>query len=347
MKRRILVTGGAGFIGSHLVDLFLAEGEAVTVLDDFSVGLSENLAAAERSGDLSIVRGSICDPQAVAAAMAACDRVYHLAVQCVRRSLGRPIESHDVNATGTLILLEEARRIGVTRFVYCSSSEVYGNASDGLLDEDTTLCAPTTVYGAAKLAGELYAEAYRRTYGLDTIVVRPFNAYGPRAYLRGTRAEVLPRFLGAALNHRSPIIFGDGSNGRDFTYVTEVAAGIRMAGESDAMSGQRINIAFGRMVTTAELAGLVLSAVGRNAHTVEHRDARPGDVHQLHADTRKAERLLGFRARIDIEAGIALYIAWSRDAYPDVAGMIDLSPVNWSMPQADDVRMAPIGAFEP
>ena len=338
MKRRILITGGAGFIGSHLVDLFLTVGEAVTVLDDFSVGMGENLAAAERLGDLRIVRGSVCDPQAVAAAMEACGRVYHLAVQCVRSSLGRPIESHDVNATGTLLLLEEARRSGVARFVYCSSSEVYGNASDGRLDEDATLCAPMTVYGAAKLSGELYAEAYRRTYGLDTVVVRPFNAYGPRAYLRGTRAEVLPRFLGAALNNRSPIIFGDGSNGRDFTYVTEVAEGIRMAGEADIMSGQRINIAFGRLVTMAQLAGLALTAVGRNAPAVEHREARPGDVHQLHADTRKAERLLGFRARIDIESGIALYVAWLRDTYPDVAGMIDLSPVNWSMPQADEAR---------
>ncbi len=335
MKRRILVTGGAGFIGSHLVDLFLADGEAVTVLDDFSVGLDENLAAAERLGDLRIVRGSVCDPRAVEAAMETCDRVYHLAVQCVRRSLSRPVESHDVNATGTLLLLEEARRRGVARFVYCSSSEVYGNASQGLLDEDATLCAPMTVYGAAKMAGELYAEAYRRTYGLDTVVVRPFNAYGPRAYLRGTRAEVLPRFLGAALNDRSPIIFGDGSNGRDFTYVTEVAVGIRMAGESDAMPGQRVNIAFGRMVTMAELAGRALAAVGRNAQAFEHRDPRPGDVHQLHADTRKAERVLGFRARIDIEAGVALYVGWLRDTYPDVAGMIDLSPVNWSMPQAE------------
>ena len=230
MTVRTLVTGGAGFIGSHLVDALLDMGRAVTVLDDFSIGAHANLEEAATSGRLRVVVGSIGDPGTVAAAMDGCEEVYHLAVQCVRRSLGRPIVSHDVNATGTINVLEAARRAKARRFVYCSSSEVYGNASSGLLSEDGTLPRPVTVYGAAKLAGELYADAYWQTYGLPTVIVRPFNAYGPRAYQTGTRAEVLPRFVNRVLNGQPPVVFGDPTNGRDFTYVTEVAAGIVKAG---------------------------------------------------------------------------------------------------------------------
>ncbi|HEX8077737.1 MAG TPA: NAD-dependent epimerase/dehydratase family protein, partial [Chthoniobacterales bacterium] len=218
MTGRILVTGGAGFIGSHLVDRLISTGEAVTVLDDLSTGSENNLAEAKSRGDLRLVTGSILDETAVSRALTGCNRVYHLAVQCVRRSLGDPRQSHDVNATGTLAMLEAARRHGVGLFVYSSSSEVYGNASTGLLHEDDTSCRPTTVYGGAKLAGEAYAEAYYQTYGLPTVVVRPFNAYGPRAHDRGDLAEVVPRFVIRVLNGLPPVIFGDGSNGRDFTY---------------------------------------------------------------------------------------------------------------------------------
>ena len=140
----------------------------------------------------------------------------------------------------TLTVLEAARLAKVHRFVYCSSSEVYGNSSSGLLSEDSTICRPVTVYGAAKLTGELYASAYLQTYDLPTVSVRPFNAYGPRAYQTGTRAEVLPRFVGRVLNGKPPVIFGDGDNGRDFTYVTEIAAGLLAAGSSAGLIGQTV-----------------------------------------------------------------------------------------------------------
>lgn len=331
MSPGILVTGGAGFIGSHLVDLLLAAGETVTVLDDFSVGSRDNLELAAKSSRLKIVDGSVLDEDAVEAAMAGCERVYHLAVQCVRRSLGRPRESHDVNATGTLIVLEAARRHKVSRLVYCSSSEVYGNASTDRLSEDETVCQPMTVYGAAKLAGEHYADAYWRTYGVHTTVVRPFNAYGPRAYQTGMRAEVLPRFVGRVLNGLPPIIFGDGSTGRDFTYVTEVAAGIKLCGELPTLVGQRVNIAFGRMVTVADLAQIVLDVLQRNDLSVLARDPRPGDVHQLHAGTEKAERLAGYRAEIAIEDGIGRYIEWVRAQYPDPSALLETSETNWTI----------------
>lgn len=338
MSGRILVTGGAGFIGSHLVDALITEGHAVTVLDDLSVGFRHSLAAAEKTGALRFVEGSVLDEGKVEAAIEGCDLVFHLAVQCVRRSLGRPRESHDVNATGTMTVLEAARRHRVGRFVYCSSSEVYGNASTGRLSEDTTACQPVTVYGAAKLAGELYADAYRRTYGLPTVIVRPFNAYGPRAYQTGMRAEVLPRFVGRALNGLPPIIFGDGTTGRDFTYVTEVAQGLLRAGMCDALVGERINIAFGRMVTVREVAAVVLSALGRNDLSVASLEARPGDVHQLHADTSKAERVLGYRAAIDFEEGVRRYIDWVRMTYPDPSVLVETAATNWTLADAPSPR---------
>jgi UDP-glucose 4-epimerase len=338
MTARVLVTGGAGFIGSHLVDQLVEQERPVTVLDDFSVGFESNLVDANRKGDVRIVRGSVTDPEAVAEAFKDCGVVYHLATQCVRRSLTRPVESHDVNATGTITVLEEARRRRIRRFVYCSSSEVYGNASRAELREDVTVCSPMTAYGASKLAGELYSEAYLRTYRLPTTVVRPFNAYGPRAYQTGVRAEVLPRFVGRVLNGLSPVVFGDGTNARDFTYVTEIARGIKLAGEADAVIGQRVNIARGMPVTVNDLAREVLTALSRNDLTIEYRGDRPGDVAYLHADIEKAKTLLGYKAEIELRTGVRDYIDWVR-AEIDPKDLLERKVENWvTEGDADAVR---------
>lgn len=331
MAERILVTGGAGFIGSHLVDQLVAEGHGVTVLDDFSTGESENLEDAARAGAVRVVTGSILDRDKVAEAMEGCDKVFHLAVQCVRRSLGRPIENHDVNATGTLYLLEEARQRKVERFVYCSSSEVYGNGRDTVLNELTTVCEPVTVYGAAKLAGELYTKAYHRTYGLPTIVVRPFNSYGPREHYKGQRAEVIPRFLIRVLNGLPPVIFGDGSAGRDFTYVTETARGLALAAECDALIGREINIAYGRMITVAEVANSVTRLCQRPDIAPQFGAPRPGDVKSLHADTCLAQNMLGFKAEIGFEQGLEQYIHWFTQRHPETASLLEDKVENWSL----------------
>jgi UDP-glucose 4-epimerase len=332
MRGRVLVTGGAGFVGSHLVDALVAEGERITVLDDFSTGEPANLGAAQASGNVHVMRGSILDDEAVNAAMEEADRVFHLAVQCVRRSLGNPRESHDVNATGTLNVLEAARQSHIRRFVYCSSSEVYGNVSSSLLHEDTTPCRPATIYGGAKLAGEAYTAAYYETYGMPTVIVRPFNAYGPRAHIRGDLAEVIPRFVIRALNGYAPVIFGDGSNGRDFTYVTEVARGLALAGASDRTVGRRINIAYGRMITIRHVAETVLRVCGRNDVSTELYPPRPGDIRVLAANTDRARELLGYRADIPLEAGIERYVAWFRRTYPNLSALMDDRVENWSMP---------------
>jgi len=332
MTARALVTGGAGFIGSHLVDALVAHGAAVTVLDDFSSGRRENLSEAQRRGSVRIVEGSVLDEAAVAEAIGGCTLVYHLAVQCVRSSLGRPLENHAVNATGTLRVLEAARRQKVARFVYCSSSEVYGNCGGERLNEETTQCAPVTVYGAAKLAGEHYALAYFRTYGLSSAVVRPFNAYGPRSHATGESAEVVPRFIVRALNGLPPVIFGTGENARDFTYVTETARAIALAGGCDRLVGRVANIAYGKKITIASAAAAVTRLCGRPELKPTHMRSRPGDVDSLQADTRVAQTMLGFSAEIEFEEGLKRTIEWFRAHHRDPSLLLEEETQNWHMP---------------
>jgi UDP-glucose 4-epimerase len=341
MTNRSLVTGGAGFIGSHLVDQLLADGESVTVLDDFSSGSRDNLAEASRHGDLRIVEGSVLDRAAIEDAMRGCGRVFHLAVQCVRRSLGQPIENHAVNATGTLLVLDEARRQRIDRFVYCSSSEVYGNCGDEWLSEETSQCKPVTVYGAAKLAGEYYASAYHQTYGLSAVIVRPFNSYGPREHDQGDLAEVIPRFVVRVLNGRPPVIFGNGTNGRDFTYVTETAHGIALAVRADALIGRTVNLAYGKMVTIRDVAHAVARTCGRPDLEPKFIEPRPGDVVALQADTALARRHLGFAAKIDFEEGLRRYIGWFRERYPDPSRLFEAEVRNWQLPADEEAAKSP------
>ncbi len=329
---RVLVTGGAGFIGSHLVDELVRQGHAIVVLDDFSTGRRDNLVEASRSGAVRVIEGSVLDRAVIGEAMTDCDMVFHLAVQCVRRSLGRPLENHEINATGTLNVLEAARTKAVRRFVYCSSSEVYGNASDGVLAEDIR-CAPVTVYGAAKLAGEFYVLAYWQTYGLAAVVVRPFNSYGPREHEQGDLAEVIPRFVIRALSGKRPIIFGDGTQGRDFTYVDDTAHGLARAGREDVPPGTIVNLGRGELTTIREVAEAVLSACGRNDLGVEHRPGRPGDVFRLTADTRRARELLGFAAELDFFSGLRRYLEWFRAVHTDPSALIEDRLENWTMPE--------------
>jgi UDP-glucose 4-epimerase len=237
------------------------------------------------------------------------DVVFHLAISDLRTSLNHPWKSHDINAGGTLSVCLAARERGVKRLVYVSSSEVYGTAETVPMSEDHPL-RPTTVYGASKLAGELYAQSCQRTYGLPVIVVRPFNTYGPREPHEGMRAEVIPRFLLELQAGRDPVFFGDGTQTRDFTFVEETVAGLVAAGECDALVGDVVNIARGREVSIVEIARLLAELAGRPDAKVRRADPRPGDVHRHYADISKARRLLGFDPRIDIREGLARTVAW-------------------------------------
>jgi UDP-glucose 4-epimerase len=341
MTRRCLVIGGAAFIGSHLVDHLMAENWAVTVLDDFSTGARANLSEAQSRGYVRIVEGSILDPRAIEAGMVGSDVVFHLAVQCVRRSLGEPLHNHEVNATGTLNVLETARRRRIGRFIYCSSSEVYGNCGREPLIETMAVCEPATVYGAAKLAGEHYAKAYWQTYGLPTTVVRPFNTYGPREHTSGDLAEVIPRFVIRVLNGLPPVIFGTGENGRDFTYVTETARGIALAASCDALVGRAVNVAYGEMVTVRQVAEAIGLLCGRPGLAPMFIEARPGDVRALRADTRLARETLGFIAGVKFEEGLRRYIDWFRATHPDPAALLENDVRNWRLPAdtGDELRI--------
>jgi len=305
---RILVTGAAGFIGSHLADR-LAAGNDLVLVDDFSIGKRENLAEVKNRPGVTIIEADITDRERMREMTDHVDVVFHLAISDLRTSLNHPWMSHDVNAGGTLSVCLAARECGVKRLVYVSSSEVYGTAETVPMSEDHPL-RPTTVYGASKLAGELYAQACHRTYDLPVTVVRPFNTYGPREPHEGMRAEVIPRFLLELKAGREPVVFGDGRQTRDFTFVEETVTGLVAAGECDALVGDVVNIARGREVSIVEIARLLAELAGRSDAKVRSADPRPGDVHRHYADISKAQRLLGFDPKIDIREGLARTVAW-------------------------------------
>ncbi len=231
-----------------------------------------------------------------------------MACDNLRASLGNPELSHDVNATGSLRTVLAALDASVQRFVYVSSSEAYGSARRLPMDEGHPL-EPTTVYGAAKAAGELYAQACMRAYGLPVTVVRPFNAYGPRAHVEGTSAEVIAKFTTRILAGLPPVVFGDGSQTRDFTWVEETAEGIVAAAGSDELVGQAVNIAYGRGVSIREICALLLEILGADDFEPEFHDSRPGDVEQHYAETTKAREALGFEAAVSIREGLERYVS--------------------------------------
>jgi UDP-glucose 4-epimerase len=324
--RAVLVTGGAGFIGSHLVDALVAAGARVRVLDDFSSGRRENLAAA--GARVEVVEGDVCDERALDRALAGADTVMHLATRCLRLSLSDPEDVHRVNSHGTLRLLLAARRHGARRVVYVSSSEVYGSGVTVPMSEDHPL-DPTTVYGATKLAGELYTQAMTRSFGLPTIVVRPFNTYGPRAHFEGVYGEVIPRFTVRLLNGRRPVIFGDGLQTRDFTYVGDTVRGLVAAASVREATGRVFNLARGEEVTVRRLAELLAKAIDPTL-SPEFTEARPADVRRHWADVSRARAELEFEAPVSIEEGLARYVAWFRETYPDPAACLRDEVVrNW------------------
>jgi UDP-glucose 4-epimerase len=323
-----MVTGAAGFIGSHLSDRLAADNTLV-LIDDFSIGLRENLALLEGRPNVQIVAADVTDRERMFQLMDGVEIVFHLAISCLRTSLNRPFLSHDINAGGTLNLCWAARERGVERLLYVSSSEIYGTAATVPMDEEHP-CRPMTVYGASKLAGELYALAYWRTYGLPVSVVRPFNTYGPREPYRGARAEVIPRFFLQLQAGRSPVIYGDGSQTRDFTYVEDTVTGLVGAAACDALVGDVVNVAYGREVSIRRIAELLADLSERKDVPIAYAEPRPGDVQRHYADAGKAKRLFGFTAATDIETGLARTVAWFRQH--DIARRVDAEAAgapNW------------------
>ncbi|MBM4135411.1 MAG: NAD-dependent epimerase/dehydratase family protein [Nitrospira sp.] len=326
--KKILITGGAGFIGSHLVDA-ISKDNHVVVLDNFSSGKKENLSQHLQNPFVTIFEGDVRDKTLLGKITKEIDVVYHLAVQCLRVSIKDPETNHEVNATGTLNLCMASMENNVKRFIYVSSSEVYGTAKSVPMTEDHSL-EPTTVYGASKLAGELYTLAYYRTYGLKSMVVRPFNTYGPREHFEGAYGEVIPKFVLRVLNNMPPIIFGDGTQKRDFTYISDTVRGIIMASECDDMIGQTVNIARGKEVSISDLANIIGEKLGKKNLKPVYERKRPGDVMRHYADISKAERLFGYKPEIDIRDGIGRYIDWFTDQNYNLSELMKQDVVfNW------------------
>lgn len=305
----VVVTGGAGFIGSALVRQLLDAGATVRVIDNLVNGKRENLQEILSDQRLSLHTIDIRDRERVCSVLAGAELVFHLAVLGVRHSIHSPFENHEVNATATLHLLTDSRELGIGRFVYVSTSEVYGTARTVPMTE-LHPTYPMTVYGAAKLAGECYTRAFYETYRYPTVIVRPFNSFGPRSHHEGDSGEVIPKFMLRALAGKPLVIFGDGTQTRDFTYVEDTARGILLAGISDRAVGETFNIGSNYEITINELAETVRQVTARPDAQIIHDLPRPGDVLRLYADSSRAGTLLGFEPQVSMAEGLRRLKAW-------------------------------------
>ena len=305
---RVLVTGGAGFIGSELVRQLIVRGFAVRVVDNLVNGRRENLDG--MLGDnAQLIVADVRETKSMITLLRDVDFVFHLACLGVRHSIHSPLENHEVNASATLGLLNAARNGGVKRFVYVSSSEVYGTARTAPITEDHPTL-PMTVYGASKLAGEAYTRAFWETHRYPTVVLRPFNAYGPRCHHEGDSGEVIPKFMLRCLAGKPMVIFGDGTQTRDFTFVGDTAAGILAAGLSEDSVGQTINLGSGKEIQIRDLANTVADVLGRSPAEITHVEPRPGDLLRLLADSSKARKLLGYQPAVALRDGLTRLYEW-------------------------------------
>jgi len=305
-----LVTGGAGFIGSHLVAALAAAGRRVRVFDDFSTGRRDNLAGITPAPE--VVEGTISDPAAVARATAGCEVVFHLAaLASVAKSVEDPVLNHAVNATGTLHVLDAARAAGVRRVVYAGSASAYGGASDPAgQDEDTPLCA-LSPYAAAKLAGEFYCQAFAASYGLETVRLRFFNVFGPRQRADSPYSGVIAIFAAMLAAGRTPTVHGDGLQSRDFVAVADVARALLLAADAPGVSGRVYNVGTGGSVTVLDLIAALNARLGTSAVAL-HGPPRAGDVRHSRAKIGRIAADLGYAPTVAFEEGLRRTLAWSQ-----------------------------------
>ena len=309
MKELWLVTGGAGFIGSHLVESLVRQGRRVRVLDDFSTGLRANLAHVDPAPE--ILSGDVADAAVVQRAMQGVGVVFHLAaLASVQRSVEAPADTHSVCAGGTLNVLDAARRAGVRRIVYAASSSAYGIPAGDVQTEGDPL-APLSPYAAAKLAGELYAQSFTAAFGLETVRLRFFNIFGPRQRADSPYSGVIALFAAALSAGRTPMIYGDGLQTRDFTFVSDVVQALTRAAETPGVSGRVYNIGTGRGTSVVELVAALNRQLGTNI-APQHAPPRAGDVRHSRADISLARRELGYEPAISFEDGLARTLAWYR-----------------------------------
>ncbi len=322
---KCLVTGGGGFIGSHLSSFLAARGDEVIVLDNFSTGKRENLQGLE----VRLIEGDIRDFSCLTEAVQGVDTVFHQAALCsVARSVEDPRSTHEVNTTGTLNVFEASRQAGVRRVVFASSSSVYGDSAT-LPKEESMPTAPLSPYAISKLVGEHYAAMYWKLFGLETVGLRYFNVFGPRQDPDSEYAAVIPKFLHGILNREEVRVHGDGSQSRDFTYVDNVvqanaaAASVTVAATDAAndAAGQVLNIACGERWTLLELLNRLESTLQQDAAVV-FGDRRVGDVKHSQASIEKARRLLGYSPAVDFDEGIKRTVAWFLETSGQLPGQL-------------------------
>jgi UDP-glucose 4-epimerase len=309
MSTLCLVTGGAGFIGSHLVEGLTAAGYRVRVLDNFLTGQRSNFAGVAPSPE--IIDGDVGDAAAVERAMNGVGLVFHLAaLASVQQSVDNPAATHQTCATGTLNILDAARRHQVKRIVYAASSSAYGIPIADVQTEADPL-TPLSPYAAAKLAGELYMQAFATTYGLETVRLRFFNIFGPRQRADSPYSGVIALFSAALTGGRTPTIFGDGLQSRDFTYVTDVVQALLKAATAANVAGNVYNVGTGQSVSLLELIAALNRQLGTNV-TALHAPGRAGDVRHSRADISRTRRDLGYEPHVKFEDGLAETLRWMR-----------------------------------
>jgi UDP-glucose 4-epimerase len=311
--RLYLITGGAGFIGSHIAERLLADGHRVRVLDNLSSGKEENLSGLPGSSDrLELMRADVRNLDQVRAAMKGIEIVFHeAALGSVPRSVDDPVTTHESNMTGTLNVLLAARDAGVRRLVYASSSSVYGETPVLPKKEDMTP-QPLSPYALSKLAGEQYCSVFHHVYGFEAVALRYFNIFGPRQDPESQYAAVIPKFVTAMLDGGRPAVYGDGLQSRDFTYVDNVVEANLLASQAEGIAGRAFNVACGGRYTLLDLLARLNEIAGTKVEPV-HEAARAGDVRDSQASIEAAQQAFGYRVTVGFEEGLRRTVDWYRN----------------------------------
>ena len=327
--KKVLVTGGAGFIGSHLVDELLSRGNQVIAIDNLINGKVENLALANENPNFTFAEIDILEPSALDSICEGVDVIFHLACLGVRHSIHSPYENHLVNAEGSLNVLEAARKNKVGKFFYISTSEIYGDIKQFPINEDG-VPLPKTVYGSSKLAGENYAYSYNKCYDLDVTVTRIFNNYGPRAHYEGDAGEIIPRSIVQMLYGKAPIIFGDGSVTRDFFYVKDTARALSDLMETPNITAEIINIGTGEEITMKVLMEQLIEAMGLTGEMkIDFQEDRPADVPRLWVDPSKFNRITNFKASVTFSEGLKETIEYYKNLMSSKDMLSEIQVKNW------------------